>query len=275
MNTMLPRHSGPPGRQTPLLPRVSPGLVRLFAWYAQRYIQRSFHAVRLAHAERLMQVGEGPLVVYSNHPSWWDPLLCFFLAYHLFPSRTHYAPMAAEALARYRFFARLGFFGVAPGTPRGATTFLRQSGAIVHHPHTALWVTPEGQLTDPRQRPLHLQPGIGHLARQMRSGFFVPLALEYPFWEERFPEALAYVGEPIERRQGDTAPAATWTTLFAHRLAVAQEQLAAVACQRQPESWTVLLRGRAGVGGVYDVWRAWQARLGGRPFRKAHGEEKL
>lgn len=275
MKTVLSRHPGPRNRQAPLLPQVSPRLIQLFAWYAQRYLQRSFHAVRLAHGERLAQVGGGPLVVYSNHPSWWDPLLCFFLAYHLFPTRTHYAPMAAEALARYRFFARLGFFGVAPGTSRGAAAFLRQGRAILRHPRTALWITPEGQLTDPRQRPVRLQAGIGHLARQVQSGFFVPLALEYPFWAERFPEALAYVGEPIDLRHREHASAAAWTALCTDRLAVAQEHLAAAARQRQPEAFTVLLPGRAGVGGVYDVWRAWRARLGGTPFRKAHGEEQL
>ena len=151
------------------LPRVSPRLTRLFAFYAQRYLRRSFHAVRLARAERLTQIGDRPLVVYCNHPSWWDPLCCLFLAYHLFPTRTHYAPMDAAALARYRFFRRLGFFGVAPGTLRGAATFLRYSRAIVTILER-LWMNAEGQFTI-TARPVRFQPGIGHVARLFGAVF--------------------------------------------------------------------------------------------------------
>ncbi len=45
-----------------------------------------------------------------------DPLICLRLAAELFPDRTHYGPIDAQALGRYRFFEKLGFFGVEAGT---------------------------------------------------------------------------------------------------------------------------------------------------------------
>jgi 1-acyl-sn-glycerol-3-phosphate acyltransferase len=201
-------------------------------------------------------------------------LLCLFLARHCFPEHTHYGPIAAQALARYRFFSRLGFFGVIPGTRQGAATFLRVSRAILQQPGTVLWMTPEGQFTDPRQRPVRLQTGLGHLARHLDHGILVPLALEYPFWEERFPEVLLGFGAALQTDHHQGRSAAEWTTLLAHSLEATQKQLADAACQRHPQAFTLLLRGRAGIGGVYDRWRAMRAWLGGERFHQAHGREE-
>jgi hypothetical protein len=219
------------------------------------------------------QIPDLPLVVYCNHPAWWDPLLCLVLAQRFFPERTHYAPIDSRALARYRFLAHLGFFGITPGTRHGAATFLHLSQALLQQPWTALWLTPAGQLTDPRQRPVHFQPGLGHLARRLNRAVFLPLALEYPFWEERFPEVLACFGQAIMVQQKQPWRAQEWTVLLAHHLEAAQEQLAGAACRRERQDFAVLLRGRAGIGGVYDLWRRLRARLGGQTFRQAHGEE--
>src|ERR1700730_8958698 len=99
-------------------PRISPLLLRMFGTYAERYLARQFHAVRLSRGAR----PEGPaargrpLIVYLTHPSWWDPLVCLAIANATVPDRRHYAPIEAEALARYPFFERLGFFGIESGT---------------------------------------------------------------------------------------------------------------------------------------------------------------
>jgi 1-acyl-sn-glycerol-3-phosphate acyltransferase len=253
------------------LPAVSPWLLRLFTRYARRYVQRSFHAVRLLRAGQPPQLQERPMVVYCNHPSWWDPLLCLLLAQRYFPARTHYAPMAVDALEQYRFFARLGFFGLATGTRQGAATLLRVAQAMARQPQTALWITPEGQFTDPRQRPVQLQPGLGHLARRLTAAVFVPLALEYPFWEERFPEALACFGEAVLVDQLPSRRARDWTALLASRLEATQDRLAEAACRRDTEAFETLLRGRAGIGGVYDLWRRLCAWRRGETFQAAHG----
>jgi 1-acyl-sn-glycerol-3-phosphate acyltransferase len=261
-------------RRPSSVPPVSPLLFRLFTGYVRHYLQRSFHAVRLLRTGGPPQATDLPLVIYCNHPSWWDPLVCLFLACHFFPARTHYGPIDAQALARYRFFARLGFFGIAAGTQQGAATFLRMSQAILRQPKTVLWLTPEGQFTDPRQRPVRLQPGLGHLARHIDRCVFVPLALEYPFWEERFPEVLLCFGEALVVNHDQGHRAAEWSALLAQRLGATQDRLASAACQRDPQAFMPLLRGRAGIGGVYDLWRAMRAWLGGEAFHNAHGREE-
>jgi 1-acyl-sn-glycerol-3-phosphate acyltransferase len=255
------------------VPEVSPALLGAFRRYVEPYVRRHFHAVRLARSEALSQIAPGePLIVYLNHPSWWDPLLGLVLAHRLFPERRHFGPIEAQALTRYSFFGKLGFFGVEPGTAGGARRFLSTSQAILARPGGTLWITPGGRFGDPRERPVRLASGLGHLARRLRSGALLPLALEYPFWEERFPEALARFGEPIdigELRLG----ADDWTALLADRLGATQDALAADALGRDPARFEPLLGGNAGVGGVYDLWRRWKARARGESFRREHGVE--
>jgi 1-acyl-sn-glycerol-3-phosphate acyltransferase len=210
-----------------------------------------------------------------NHPSWWDPLIALTLAYRLMPDRTHYGPIEAAALERYRFFEKLGFFGINPDSPSGAARFLRVGESILAHPGSALWITAQGTFADARQRPAELRKGIGHLVHRLDGVTVIPLALEIAFWEERFPEALARLGEPIRVSQGRSQSPDTWTALIARQLERTQDDLARASVARDRLSFDVLLGGRTGVGGIYDIWRAAKAWAHGRRFTSAHGTEKI
>jgi 1-acyl-sn-glycerol-3-phosphate acyltransferase len=242
-----------------------------FRWYSVRYVRRHFHALRLSRECRPDVPPGVPLVVYLNHAAWWDPLVGLILAKRLFADRATYAPIEGKALGRYRFMERLGLFGIDPDTRRGARRFLEVSRAILTRRDTALWMTPEGRFADPRQRPVRFRPGLAHLARSLQSGVLLPLALEYPFWEERSPEALARFGPPLEIRARAQRTVRQWNTLLEDRLRATQDALAEQAIRREPESFEILLRGRAGVGGVYDLWRRLRARLRGESFSPEHG----
>jgi 1-acyl-sn-glycerol-3-phosphate acyltransferase len=256
----------------PAVPRISPWLLGWFRWYSARYLRRHFHAVRLSRAGRPDVPDGRPLIVYLNHAAWWDPLVGLILAERLFPRRATYAPIEAKALGRYRFLERLGLFGIDPDTRSGTLRFLRLSRAILARGDTALWITPEGRFADPRERPVPFRPGLAHLARPLRSGVLLPLALEYPFWEERTPEALARFGESIPVEDGSARSVADWNALLEAHLRATQDALAEQAIRRDEGDFEVLLRGRAGVGGVYDVWRRLRARLRGETFSPQHGE---
>jgi 1-acyl-sn-glycerol-3-phosphate acyltransferase len=254
------------------LPRISPWLLRWFRWYSARYLRRHFHAVRLSRECRPDVPDDVPLVVYLNHAAWWDPLVGLVLAERLFSRRATYAPIEAKALGRYRFMERLGLFGIDPQTQSGGLRFLRLSRAILAHPDTALWITPEARFADPRERPVRFRPGLAHLARSLHSGVLLPLAIEYPFWEERSPEALARFGEPIRVEAGNDRTVADWNALLESQLRAAQDALAQQAIRRDSKDFETLLRGRAGVGGVYNFWSRLRARLRGEAFSPEHGE---
>ena len=212
-----------------------------------------------------------PLIVYSNHSSWWDPALYILLNDKLFHDRAGYGPMDAAALGKYGVLERMGIFGVELDNPRGAALFLRTSMAVLAQPSRMLWITAEGAFTDPRTRPLALRPGLAHIARRVPGATILPLALEYTFWNESRPEALVRFGEPLQSdRLGSVAE---WTARLETSLAETMDGLATESATRNPALFRPLVRGGAGIGGIYDSWRWLRATAGGRRFDPSHGGE--
>ncbi len=256
-----------------VLPAVSAPWLRWFTWYSRRYCRRHFHSLRVSKSGLPSELPALPLVIYTNHASWWDALVCLLLKEELFSARTAFAPIDAGMLQRYKFFGRLGFFGVEQNTRRGARQFLRVSDTILESPRHLLALTPQGRFADPRERPVRFAAGLGHLATRESPTAYVPLAIEYVFWEERLPEILVRFGEPTVSG-GDHRPQPSpeaWTSFFERELARTQDALAKESQRRCPEDFECLLRGGAGQGGIYDLWRAFKAAWRGESFQKEHG----
>jgi len=255
------------------LPAISPLLLRWFTWYCRGYLRRHFHSLRISINGLPPDATGYPVVVYTNHASWWDPLVGLVIKDACFPQRNLYAPIDAKMLQRYRMFAKLGFFGVEQHNRRGAVQFLRTSEAILESPQHLLAVTAQSRFADVRERPARFQAGLGHLAMRVERAVFFPMATEFVFWEERLPETLVRFGEPVEVRR-EHAAAFThdyWTGLFEQKLEATQDALALEAQRRNASEFKTLLLGGAGQGGIYDLWRALEARLRGESFTREHG----
>ena len=256
------------------LPRLSPALVRLFTSYSGGYVRRHFHAVRLLKSHAVpADFAQLPVVVFLNHASWWDPLICLLLAAKFFPGRSSFAPIDARALKRYRFLSKLGFFPVEMGSSRGAAGFLHKAGTILESNERMLWVTPQGKFTDPRERPISFQRGLAHLAGRLPSAVFLPLAIEYTFWEERTPEVLLAFGTPLFTQQHQNSCGADdWAGALERTLQDTQDALALAAQRRQGAEWEPLLRGAAGTTPFYDAWRRVRASMRRERFQPEHSE---
>lgn len=257
-----------------VVPRISALAVRIFAAYGRHYMRRRFHTIRILRRRQPRPSYSRPLVIFLNHASWWDPLVCLYLSRRWFSDRASYAPIDADSLERYRILKHIGLYGVEQRCARGAMTFLRTATAILNTPDTMVWLTPQGCFTDVRGRPLRLRSGIGALAANLPEIEFLPLAIEYVFWTEPQPEILISFGESIvsTREVGDGVE--KWTELFAGALGDAQDDLASRSCRRDSSDWLVLERGAVGVGALYDAGRFLRARLTGARFAREHQGEK-
>jgi 1-acyl-sn-glycerol-3-phosphate acyltransferase len=260
----------------PALARRSPTLFWLFSLYLRWYFYRSFHAVRISRGGLPPVLGDRPLIVYSNHPSWWDPAVYILLGSKLFPGRVGFGPMDSRALGRYGVLQRMGVFGVPQNDPRGAAIFLRTSLAALARPRAMLWLTAEGAFTDHRTRPVVLRPGLAHLVRRVPEAIILPLALEYSFWNESRAEVLTRFGAPLETcldKAGLDNSVAAWNQRLEAALTDTMDALAIESRTRNPNLFQPLLRGGAGVGGLYDAWRHLRAARAGRRFDPSHGGE--
>ena len=251
------------------IPSISRPLLAFFRCIVRRNFRRAFHAVRIQGLSHLREL-DGPLIVYANHSSWWDPMTAFLLSEKLMRSRRHYAPMDADALKRYKLLSWIGIFPVEVNSGRGAVRFLRVGEAILRS-GGVLWVTPQGRFVDVRERPITFKPGMAALAARVPGCAVLPMAIEYIFWNERTPEALLCFGEPVRVIAGERTEELEVRLVAALEKVMAEMQVRAGSRDaRQFER--VLVRGRAGVGGFYGFGKRVTALVTGRPYLAEHSQ---
>lgn len=282
MNAITPRGAtlgppgGPGGPEGPRSPVAlySPALMRFFDVVFARFCRRHLHAIRLARWGLPEADPARPLVVFANHPGWWDGMAFMLLSRRLFPGRRMFVPMEGAALGRYGFMRRLGVFAVTPGTPRGALAFLRTATEVLETRERMLWVNAPARFVDARERPVPIAPGLVRLAELAPGALFVPLALEYPFWSEKSPEMLAAFGAPIDGRALRRMERDVRAAHLGAALESAMDRLAEDAMARDPARFEVLLAGREGMGGIYQGWRRLRAWARGERFDPRHAQPR-
>ncbi len=246
-----------------------------FHRYLRRLLCRHFHSIGfsgdLDFFRRLSP--DDAIVIFGNHPSWWDPMIAQYLNRRLMPDRQFYAPIDAAALANYRVLSKLGFFGVELNSRNGAVDFLKHSDVVLSSKLTSLWLTPEGRFTDARDHSIAFEPGLAHICSRMTRGFVLPMAVEYIFWDERLPECLVRIGDPIAVVDFPAQSKRDWNTLLTRCLRDNQTRLAEIAIKRSTEGLTRLLHGKQGSGLFYDSVRWMKSIVTGQEFRAQHSEK--
>jgi 1-acyl-sn-glycerol-3-phosphate acyltransferase len=244
---------------------------RFMVAYFSRLFSRHMNALRLAEwGAPVLAPDAGPLVVYSNHPSWWDAAVYVLAAHRLLPEFDSYAPIDAEMLGHYGIFGRIGAFGVDLQSAQGAAAFLTASAEILSARNRAIWVAAQGRFSDVRERPLAVKPGVARLPELAPDCIVLPLAIEYSFWCERGAEACIAFGPPMRGRDllGQSRSARLQGLEWA--LTSLVDQLSADVRTRDPGRFRPVLEGLAGIGSVYGGWRRLAATLRGRRFDPAH-----
>lgn len=247
--------------------RYSPRLLKLFGMYVRRYVRRHFTAVRIAR-DGLPPPMTGPTILYANHAGWWDPLVLLVIAARYFPGHAIYAPIDSAALRRYPLLERFGFFGIRPDSAAGAREFLAVSKAVLSTGRGIVALTAQGRFSDVRPRPVAIKRGLALLLREVPQARAVPVAIEYPFWNERLPECLLRFGATVS---ADTRPTDDVHAGLGAALERTLDELAALAIARDPAPFQEVLAGRVGAGRLPDLSQRLSAWRDGRRFDAAHG----
>jgi hypothetical protein len=263
-------------RSQPTLPTSKKWLVDGFLYFSSRMVAKQFQsfAIQVNGAELDRIPPTTPVVVFANHASWWDPISASLIRQKYFSNRIFYAPIDADALKNYRIMAELGFYGLKLNTIRGAADFLATTQVILQTPNSALFITPEGKFTDVRDHSPELMPGLSHLVSKVPEIVFVPLALEYGFWDESRPQIFAKLGDAIHcdhRKHAETElNKSQWNELLTQRLRQTQTELASSVIQREGSAFQYVIASRPKRLGWYDYFRSWRAFLCGHKFDPRH-----
>ncbi len=173
---------------------------RLFRWWfsghARSRLQQSFSAVRAEGMDHLRAaLAAGPVLIVSNHTSWWDPLVVLYLTEHVLRCDGH-AMMDAVNLRRLPFFAMVGAFGVDLENPSDGASAIRYAARLLNAPGRMVWVFPQGRERPVTERPLGFRAGSAEVARVAKC-VTVPIGLRYEHRGSERPELWMSIGEAI------------------------------------------------------------------------------
>lgn len=230
-----------------------------FASHARSRIRRTFGRVYVRGLEQARErAKEGPLLVVSNHTSWWDPLLILHASTHLLAT-DGYAMMDAKNLRRLPFFALVGAFGVDLDQPSDGAAAVRYAAKLLDRPGRLVWIFPQGAERPAGQRPLGFRDGAAGVARVAKRAVTIPAALRYELSGEEMPRLYLSFGRALSaERDIDKARAAqeeaVLDELSAIERAIAGDEVPgepfALVFQKDP-SWLARLA---------EKWLAWMAR---------------
>ena len=170
---------------------------RWLARDADKRVRRTFGLVATRGLERVRAALEtGPVLIVSNHTSWWDPIVSQLIGHRVLRS-DGYALMDAKNLVRLPFFRKVGAFGVDLDDPADGARALRYAVKLLDRPGRLVWVFPQGREAPLVQRPLGFRPGSEAIARLARRATVFPCAIRYAFGSEELPVLHISFGAPI------------------------------------------------------------------------------
>jgi 1-acyl-sn-glycerol-3-phosphate acyltransferase len=139
-----------------------------------------------------------PVLLISNHVSWWDGFLLRALHARIRPEAPLYTVMLESRLRQHPFFRLLGALPLQPGSPASLLRLLRTLHQVrAQAPDFVLSFFPQGRIYPSWKRPLGFQSGAALLSRVLAPVTILPVGLHIePLARER-PTAFITVGPPL------------------------------------------------------------------------------
>jgi hypothetical protein len=169
--------------------RHSPWVDWIFLPYILQQFRKTFHGLYYLGTQPELDPSL-PLLITPNHGTWWDGFFFYILNKRVW-NRKGYLMMLEEQLAKYRFFSRIGAFGIEPGFARKSYEALRYSADVLRNPANALCIFPQGVLRYSGVRPLEFQRGVEYILKLYGGEVnLLPLGIACEFLIDQRPEAF-------------------------------------------------------------------------------------
>ncbi|MCA9544328.1 MAG: lysophospholipid acyltransferase family protein [Myxococcales bacterium] len=230
--------------------RKSAAFIRWFSRHVEKRVHRDLQRVQIRGLDAWQAaVAAHPVLLVSNHVSWWDVMLGTYFVHRVIPGCDAFGMMDAANLRGRPFFAKIGVFGVERGA-RGqglGVESLRYAQGLLDRPGRHVWVFPQGDERPSTLRPLGFRKGAAVIAQAVPEAVVVPLAFRYELMKTDKPYAFLSVGDPVPRGADvaatrDAMEAAVLTELdrIDRHLCVARDPEFVTHCQAPPDRMGVL-----------------------------------
>lgn len=162
--------------------------VHFFNWYSCFMIRHHFRELRFHNTPSST---DKPLLVISNHFSWWDG----FLTVHynrLFLHKRFHVMMLEKQLQNRMFLNKAGAFSIQKNS-RSALESLKYAGEILNNPDNLLLMFPQGEIQSQHHNYFRFEKDletIFHYTEQNLSILFIANLTEY--YSQRKPSLDVY-----------------------------------------------------------------------------------
>lgn len=112
-----------------------------------------------------------PVLVLSNHFSWWDGFWVVCLNYRVFGRRFHFM-MLEEQLKKHMFFTKTGGFSIKKGS-RSVIETLDYTAEILSDKRNLVLLFPQGEIRSMHTTDFEFETGIEHIIVRLKSNIHI------------------------------------------------------------------------------------------------------
>jgi len=133
-----------------------------FKLYTLWKIRRNFYAVYINGEFHEKQL---PVLLISNHLSWWDGFWAMYLNIKLF-HRKFYFMMIEEQLKKYMFFNKTGGYSIKKGS-RSIIETIEYTVHLLADQNNMVLLFPQGEIQSLYTQSIRFENGIGHIMKKV------------------------------------------------------------------------------------------------------------
>ena len=142
-------------------------------------------------------LGSGPVILVSNHVSWWDGFLLHEIQKRIRPHSPLYTIALERELSAHPVLRLIGGVGMTPSSPSSILRAMRGlQERIAEDPDSMIGFFPQGCIAPSFRRPLGFTRGIELFARKIGNLTIIPVALHIEPLTGMAPTAFVHIGEP-------------------------------------------------------------------------------
>ncbi|HEX2921656.1 MAG TPA: lysophospholipid acyltransferase family protein [Bacteroidales bacterium] len=162
-----------------------------FRLYTNLSIRRSFHRVVISG-----EIADNglPVLVLSNHTSWWDGFWIVYMNMKLFKRRFFFMMLESQ-LRKKMFFNHTGGYSVLQGS-RSILESIEYTIELLNDKENMVLLFPQGRIESIHNRNISFAKGIARISERLKGKVQVVFAVCLPdYFSERKPSVYIYLGE--------------------------------------------------------------------------------
>jgi 1-acyl-sn-glycerol-3-phosphate acyltransferase len=139
-------------------------IVKVFNFYSKYYLNKHFRTLEF---EGDLSISPKPLLILSNHFTWWDGFIQYYLNRLYFKKKFH-VMMLEDQLQKNMILNKAGAFSVKKNS-RGLIDSVNYSIDILKDSKNMLLIFPQGEIQSLYTDTYHFQKGIEHIINRSKS----------------------------------------------------------------------------------------------------------